>query len=95
MEQVPDDPGEHHFDTKVDRGYPSQAIDSDLKSCNSQKVNPSRDLSCFNVKWKIWGTSLYILFNLFFVQSCENQIYLSILPWKKYAINSSPVLSTK
>lgn len=45
-------PGEHHFDTKVDRGYPSQAIDSDLKSCNSQKVNPSRDLSCFNVKEK-------------------------------------------
>lgn len=43
-------PGEHHFDTKVDRGYPSQAIDSDLKSCNSQKVNPSKDLSCFNVK---------------------------------------------
>ena len=43
-------PGEHHLDTKVDRGYPSQAIDSDLKSCNSQKVNPSKDLSCFNVK---------------------------------------------
>lgn len=51
MEQAADNiPREQHFDMQVDRGYLSQAIDSDLQGCYSHKVNSSRDLRYINIK---------------------------------------------